>query len=61
MCIYLGSGYFLMTQHTLDSPEIGASLQKMGGKGVAECMRTYRFVNSGHCREILDDIKNHYP
>ena len=50
-----------MAQHTLDSPEIGTSLQKMGGKGVAEGMRTYRFVNSGHCREILDDIKNHYP
>ena len=50
-----------MSQHALDGPEVGPALQQMGGKGVTESMRTYRFVNSRHRSKILYNIKDHDP
>ena len=32
VCVNLGSGYLLMSQHTLDSPKIGTSLEQMGSE-----------------------------
>jgi len=61
MCVNLGGGDFLMSQHALDSPQVGPSLKKVGGKGVTESMRTYRFGNSRHCGKILYNIKDHDP
>ena len=48
-----------MTQHTLDGSQIGSAFKQVSGKRVTEGMRTYRFVNSGHCGKILDDVKDH--
>ena len=50
-----------ITQHALDGPQVCSALQQMGGKGVAESMRTYRFVNSRHGGKILDYLKHHHP
>ena len=59
MCIYLGGGNFLMYQHALDGPQVGSAFKQMGGKGVTESMRTYRFVNSRHGGKILYNIEHH--
>lgn len=61
MCIYLCGGYFFMTEHTLDCPEISSTLQQMGSKRMAECMRADGLGNPGLDGKVFDDVKNHYP
>src|SRR4030042_1773342 len=50
-----------MPQHLLDSPEIGASFDKMCGKGMPEGMWTYLFSYSCLCCKISDNRKYHCP
>ena len=59
MCIYLGGGDFLMPQHLLDSAEVGAAFQQVGGERMTEGMGTYVFMDTGGLRLLLDDMKYH--
>ena len=46
MHIYLGSGDLLVTQHGLDGAQVGTALEEVGGKAVAEGMRTDILLDS---------------
>ena len=59
--IYFGCGDFLVSQHFLDSEQVGAAFQQMGGEGMAERMRAHVFFDTGHFRLLLDNMENHDP
>ena len=59
MRVYLGGGYLLVTQHTLDSPQVGSSLKKMRGERVTERMWTHRFGNTRLCGKVPYNIEHH--
>lgn len=44
-----------MSQHLLNSPNIGAIFQKVRGKGVSKGMWTNLFVNSGFNCQIFNN------
>ena len=49
----------LMTQHTLDGTEVGATFEQVRGEGMTEGMGTYVFMDTGGLRLLLDDMKYH--
>lgn len=59
MYVNLGRGYRLMAKHLLDCPEIGSTLQKMGGETMAEGMRRDRFGNPGILGQLFDYKEYH--
>ena len=57
--VYFGGGNLLMSEHHLDGTKVGSSLKKMGGKGVAEGVRTDLFLYACFGTISLDDIEDH--
>ena len=49
----------LMAQHTLNSPQVGPSLQQVRGKRMAERMRTDGLRQSDLGGQFLDDMEHH--
>ena len=48
-----------VSEQLLDNAQVGAILQQMGGKGVAECVRRDIFCDTCGCAEALDDSEDH--
>ena len=61
MCIDFRGRNGLMAQHLLHSPKVSTAFNQMGSKRMPERMRTDRFVQSNHLREVFYDGKNHHP
>ena len=59
VCINFRSGDGLVSQHTLDGPQIGSAFQQVGGEGVAEGVRTDSFGDSGGFSQFFDDVEDH--
>ena len=61
--IYMGIDFrrsdALVPEQLLDYSEVGAVLQKMGGKTVAQCVRRYLFLDTGFPCQGLGDMENH--
>lgn len=60
MGVYFSGGDAFMSQHFLNSSQVGPSLYQMGGKGMPECMWGYVFLNIGFLGKVFNDIKYHY-
>ena len=52
-----GDGF--MSQHALNCPQIGAAFQQMGGKGMAERVRTDILGDTGLFRQFFNHVKHH--
>src|SRR5690554_5408219 len=61
MHINLSSGNTFMSQHLLNSTQIGSVFQKMGRKGVSEGMGTYSFFNPCSLSQSFHQRENHGP
>ena len=61
MRIDFGGGNLFMSQHLLDSKQVGSPFQQVGGEGMAERMRAHVLFDTGHFCLLLDDMKNHDP
>lgn len=57
MGVNLGCGYIGVPEHDLDGAKIGPMLEQMGGKGMADKMRTDRFIDAG----FLGPLPNNLP
>lgn len=49
----------LMTQHTLDGTEVGATFEQVRGEGMTEGMGTDIFGDAGLFRQLLNQVENH--
>lgn len=49
----------LMSEHALYGPQVGSSLQQMGGKRVSESVGADGLFQAGLCGQFLDDMKHH--
>ena len=47
MGVDLGGGRILMAEHFLDSPQIGATFQKVTGKRVAQAVGSHALLDAG--------------
>lgn len=61
MGIYFGGQYGFVPQHLLHMPDIGPSLQKVGGETVAENVGADRFDNAGLFSRRLYYMEDHNP
>lgn len=59
MCINLRGGDGLMSQHTLDSPQVGTAFKKMSRERVSECMWTDVFLNTRYCSQFFYHVEYH--
>ena len=59
--IDFGGGYRCMAEHFLHRPQIGAAFDEMGGKRMAESMRTDRLSDAGFFCQAFNDVKDHHP
>ena len=59
MRIDFGGGNLFMSQHLLDSKQVGSPFQQVGGERMTEGMGTYVFMDTGGLRLLLDDMKYH--
>src|SRR5687768_5919219 len=50
-----------MSEHFLDGPQIGASLNKMRCKAVPESVRADRLLQTNNVSEIFNDSEHHNP
>ena len=58
VAVNLSGGDACMAQHGLDGAKAGATSEQMGGKGVAEGMRTDCLADTGGFGLHLDDVKH---
>lgn len=61
MDIDFGSGYILMPEHHLYGSQVGSAFQKMGGKTMAECVRTDVLAHPREFGVFFDVDKETYP
>ena len=59
MGVYLCCSNRFMPKHFLNGAEIGASLDQVCGKGMSECVRTDRFIQSDLFGEVFNYRKDH--
>ena len=55
----LGGGDALVPQHLLDGAQVGTTLEQMGGKTVAQGVRTDDLADARQLTQLLDDVKYH--
>ena len=51
----------LVPQHILHGTEVSTVLNKVSGKGMAECVRMHVFLDAGKERLLFDNGEYHYP
>lgn len=61
MRIDLGSRDFLVAEHLLDGPQVGAAFQQVRGKRMAEGMWADPFMDTSQGDLLLDDVEDHDP
>ena len=59
--VYLRSGYALVPQHLLHGTQIGTMLHQLGGKTVAQRMRTDTLSDTSGSNSFLQEYKHHLP
>ena len=59
MCVNFCCSDRFVTQHTLYGAQVGASFKQVGGKGMAEGVRTDVFGDAGLLRQFLDEMEYH--
>ena len=59
VCVNFCCRYRFVSQHTLYGAQVGASLEEMGGKRVAESVRADVFGDACLHGQLLDDVENH--
>ena len=59
MRVNLRGGDAFVTEHLLHGAEVGAALDEVRGEGVAESVRTYRFLDARVLHPLLDEHENH--
>ena len=55
MRIDFGGGNLFMSQHLLDSKQVGSPFQQVGGEGMAERMRAHVLFDTGHFCLLIRD------
>lgn len=59
MRVDFGGGDALVPQHALDGPQVGASLEQVGGKRVAEGVGADGFPDTRAPGQLLDEVEYH--
>ena len=59
MDVDLGGGDALVAEHLLDGTQVGAALEQVGGKAVAQCVWADNLADACQFTQLLDDVENH--
>ena len=55
--VNLGSTYVFVAEHALDNAQVGASLEQVRSKGMAQGMRTDGLRDAGLLSQLLDEMQ----
>ena len=58
MCVNFCCSDRFVTQHTLYGAQVGASFKQVGGKGMAERVRTDILGDAGRFRQVFNHVKH---
>ena len=60
MHIDFGGNDTFVAEHLLNGTQVGAVLQQVCGKGMAQSVRAHRFANTRHFCQLLNDVEHHH-